>query len=424
MYGKLTQPKVRHYLHWLRGNDHFGMKSCIYDDKSLELLDELFVLLEQVSPVSENGARSLWLRAERGPIEDYGNPAEEVANGHYESEEEFIEEWKGWFPDEIEWYKFSAAELKKEGYRAITLRHDFVILQDKNRELGGFPNEIPEFVQWMIDGVKECIQMLRDGTYNDFVRDNLPPRHRYGTIRRKDFWDVWPEMRAEFFKDISKEDVAEFIKKASEQTEQYNEIEGRMPEMTANDFYRFCAMGYAANNYEGCDMTPKEQYYLHADGRDEGLRDIVPDSPEAFNIWLYDSNRRGGHPWEVCRGGNSTHVALNVMQDERGYWLYLAGDAWNRTIETVKFYLALTRAGVPVFLAEAHTLADRLAEKEKIGIVPDGVIPVYCESDFPNEHIIDFINLPDEDQEKFLPFCTWYEEQPIYLIEEKEGESA
>ena len=171
-------------------------------------------------------------------------------------------------------------------------------------------------------------------------------------------------------------------------------------------------------------MTPKEQYYLHADGRDEGLRDIVPDSPEAFNIWLYDSNRRGGHPWEVCRGGNSTHVALNVMQDERGYWLYLAGDAWNRTIETVKFYLALTRAGVPVFLAEAHTLADRLAEKEKIGIVPDGVIPVYCESDFPNEHIIDFINLPDEDQEKFLPFCTWYEEQPIYLIEEKEGESA
>ena len=424
MYGKLTQPKVRHYLHWLRGNDHFGMKSCIYDDKSLELLDELFALLEQVSPVSENGARSLWLRAERGPIEDYGNPAEEVANGHYESEEEFIKEWKGWFPDEIEWYKLSAVELKKEGYRAITLRHDFVILQDKNREPGGFPNEIPEFVQWMIDGVKECIQMLRDGTYNDFVRDNLPPRHRYGTIRRKDFWDVWPEMRAEFFKDISKEDVAEFIKKASEQTEQYNEIEGRMPEMTANDFYRFCAMGYEANNYEGCDMTPKEQYYLHADGRDEGLRDIAPDSPEAFNIWLYDSDRGGGHPWEVCRGGNSTHVALNVMQDERGFWLYLAGDAWNRTIETVKFYLALTRAGVPVFLAEAHTLADRLAEKEKIGIVPDGVIPVYCESDFPNEHIIDFINLPDEDQEKFLPFCTWYEEKPIYLIEDKGGESA
>ena len=90
MCGKLTQPKVMHYHHWLRNNDHFGMKCCIYDDKSLELLDELFELLEQVSPISENGARSLWLRAERGPIEDYGNPAEEVEKGIYESEEEFF----------------------------------------------------------------------------------------------------------------------------------------------------------------------------------------------------------------------------------------------------------------------------------------------------------------------------------------------
>ena len=79
MYGKLTQPKVMHYHHWLRNNDHFGMHSCIYDDESLKLLDELFELLEQVSPIAKNGARSLWLRAERGPIEDYGNAAEEVA---------------------------------------------------------------------------------------------------------------------------------------------------------------------------------------------------------------------------------------------------------------------------------------------------------------------------------------------------------
>ena len=53
------------------------------------------------------------------------------------------------------------------------------------------------------------------------------------------------------------------------------------------------------------------------------------------------------------------------MEDTRGYFLYLAGAAWNRTMETVKFYLALTRANIPVYLAEAKMLADRLAEKEK-----------------------------------------------------------
>ena len=123
----------------------------------------------------------------------------------------------------------------------------------------------------------------------------------------------------------------------------------------------------------------------------------------------------------MCRGGNSTHISLRPVDDENGYFLYLDGDAWNRTVETVKFYLALTRAGIPVFLLEASTLADRMDEKEKIGIVPEGVLPAYCESWFPDEHIIDYMNLPYEDREKFLPFCTWYEEDPIVLIQ-KEGD--
>lgn len=190
--------------------------------------------------------------------------------------------------------------------------------------------------------------------------------------------------------------------------------------MTANDFFRFCAMGYAENKYDGCGKTPKEQYVLHADGRDEGLQDIDADSPEAFHAWLHDRDRCGGHPWEVCRGGNSTHVDLRVMEDMRGYFLYLAGAAWNRTMETVKFYLALTRANIPVYLAEAKVLADRLAEEEKIGIVPEGVLPAYCGSWFPNEHIIDYMNLPSEDREKFLPFCTWYEERPTALAQREE----
>ena len=89
-------------------------------------------------------------------------------------------------------------------------------------------------------------------------------------------------------------------------------------------------------------------------------------------------------------------------------------------METVKFYLALTRANIPVYLAEAKMLADRLAEEEKIGIVPEGVLPSYCESWFPKEHIIDYMNLPSEDREKFLPFCTWYEERPAALVQHED----
>lgn len=421
MPSSFTQPKVDRHIEWLRGRYHFGMKYMLYDPESLRLLNELFDLLEQIEPDRNSGLRSLWLRAERGPIEDYGDVNELIEDGEFESEEAFVREWKDFFPNEIEWYLFTANKDDSHGFRAIILRHDVVIVQDEHRETVECPIETSEFIQWMIDGVQECLDMLRAGTYNDFVQENLPPQHRTGTILRKDFWDVWPEARKDFFKDISPDDVSEFIRLAREQPDDDRTLIGRLQNMTANDFYRYCAIGYAANGYSGGDLSPKEQYYLHADGRDEDLKDVAPDSPEAFRTWFHDRNRFGGHPWEVCMGGNSTHISLYVSEDDSGYYLYLAGSAESRTIETVKFFLALHREGIPVYLADAHLLADRLAETERIGIVPEGITPTYCSRYFPNERIIDFMNLPYEDREKFLPFCTWLEEAKVYLTPQEKG---
>ena len=418
MVSKLSQPKVEAYLDRLGDRHYFGSQNVTYNEKSCKLLDELFKLLEQVAPANENGGKYLWIRADRGPIEDFGDAEELIEEGDYKDVESFAKAWKDWFPNEVRWYELAALEERDRGIRFIRVAHRMVIVQDDREMPDGytFICDIAEFVEWLIDGVRECLDMIRAGTYNEFISKNLPPQHRTGTILRRDFWNVWPEAREGFFKDITPEDVAEFIQLASAQVTESRDFEERLASVTVNDFYRFCAMGYAANNYTGCDKTPKEQYYLHADGRDEELGKVDPDSPEAFYAWLTDSTHYGGHPWEVCRGGNSTHISLYVRKDEKGYYLNLAGDAWNRTIETVKFYLALRRAGIPVYLSEAHTLADRLAETEKIGIVPEGVFPDYCSDFFPNEHIIDFINLPDEDREKFLPFCTWYEEDPVYLM--------
>ena len=42
----------------------------------------------------------------------------------------------------------------------------------------------------------------------------------------------------------------------------------------------------------------------------------------------------------------------------------------------------------------------RLNETESVGIVPQGVIPKYCHSWFPDEEVSSFINLPFEEPEK------------------------
>lgn len=412
----MNQPEIRRYIHWLHHNDNFGMTANRYDDQSRELLDELFVLLEKVKSVTDNGVRSLWLTAQRGMFDDFGNIAEMIEEGEFDSLSEAEEYWKEMYPDEIEWYAFSALEDKEIGYRAIYLCHRCAIVQDKRRNQASLEQDISEFVQWLLESVRNCIDMLRLGNYNDYVLNNLPPQHRTGTIKRKDFWSIWSDKKREFFKRITPEDVEEFIRIASKQPKTVANFSLRLRSMTANDFYKYCTMGYEANNYRGNEKQPKEQYYMNADGRDDGLCEIAPDSPEEFSNWLNNRAQYGGHPWEICRGGNSTHISLMVVQDEKGFYLFLSGSAINRTIETVKIYLALSRAGVPVYLCEATTLVSRLEENELIGIVPEGINPFYCESLFSQEHIITFINLPEEDRESFLPYCNWQPIQPIYLV--------
>ena len=333
MNKKLKAPAVQHYIDWLGrlGYRQFDF-SFSYDKRSYELLDQLFDIIREIEPTSDNGVRELWLKAERGSIEDYGDFEEMVSWGDVETQEEFEELWKAEFPNEEEWYNFQIAEDPANGYRCIFLAHKLVIEIDPSMERGGMEYNISEFVEWILESVKEVIRQLEKGVYNRKVMEELPAWHRTGTILRKDYWDVYPDGRKAFFAPISKDDVDEFVKCMAAQMDVHSDVGKRIERVTANDFYRFCAMGYNENGYEGADLSPKGQYYKHADGRDDGLSEIDGDSPEAFIQWYNDSHKRVGHPWEVCRGGNSTHISLYLHKDEEGWYLSIDGDAWNRTI--------------------------------------------------------------------------------------------
>lgn len=413
-------PKVEHYRQILDRRDYGSMRDGIlYDEETYRLLEIIFDHLKQIAPYSEEyGVWHLWVPVERGPVEAYGSFQDWLDDGCGETYEEFLAEWRACFPDEVSWYQLSFVERPvPEPWRSVHLRYGSVI-QWRPKRPEGFPLDIHAFTQWVLDSLDECIAKLRAGTYNTFVAENLPAKNRTGTVLRKDVWKVYPDRKAMFFENITEEEIRAFIK-AMEQADNDRGQAGYIPEMTANDFYRLCAMGYAANNYPGAELTPREQYYRNADGRDDGLKDIDPDSPEAFLEWL-DDRQRGGHPFEVCRGGNSTHISLYVHHDENSYSFLLVGEAWTRTVEIVKFYLALREAGIPVEIHNGDLLAARLTGEEKIGVVPDGVIPAYRQSDFPGEDIIDFMNLPFEDGDLLVPYCVWKPEPEVRLAEGKD----
>ena len=413
----MKAPEIKHYIDWLGRVEYRNINcSFTYDEASYETIDRIFRILCRLEPNTENKGWELWLRADRGTIEDFGSFEELREDGQVEDFEEFAAWWHSEFPEEVEWIHFAACEDREIGYRAVFLGHRHVLEVDGRRERT-FPQDISGFTAWLEEAVRDAVQMVETGAYSELVERELPLWHRTGTVLRRDLWRVFPQWKEEFFQDFSPQETEEFLAAAAgyplEKTK-------RLPSMTANDFYRFCALGYRAMGYAGTDKPEKEQYALHADGRDEGLSKLDGDSPEAFARWLKERPRTG-HPWEVCRGGNSTHIDCIVYRDEQGFYLVVAGLAETRTIEAVRFFLALHRAGVPVCIQSAEKLKARLTGEESIGIVPEGVFPAYCHAWFPGEDTIDFMNLPQEHQDDLTKYCRW---QPLPVPQQKkDGET-
>ena len=413
----LSAPVIDNYISMLGDNIRRNFNYTVnYDEQSLKWIDLIFAEIKKISGTGHYDLKRLWLQAPRGTLDEYKEYCE---YGEAESEEQW-NEWRDYaYPDETVWYLFSAKEDEKYNSRTISLGRRLVITFDPQRESTGETYDVAPLTEWMYESIKEAIQEIQNGTYNDKVQKELPLCHRTGIVVRKHIWDAYPKERVAYLKDLSQSEIDEFVGFIAKQPpNDMHKLPDRMQNITTNDFYYFCSLGYAANNYRGTELTPKEQYYLHADGRDDDLKDVPGDDPKAFQKWL-TVRERGGHPWEVCRGGNSTHISLFPMTDKRGTFMLLDGDSWGRTIETVKFYLALKRKNIPVYLFRGENLVARLLETENVGIVPKGVMPVYCGNYFRDEdNVIDYMNLDHEDIAMFGDKVRWYKEDSVKLLDE------
>ena len=363
--------------------------------KTQKLVLKLFDLLRKIAPNFRNVGWHLYLAADRGPISRFGDYEMMLEDGEVKNRQEFIDLWHDYYPSETVWYSFQATHY--DGIYALSLNNTVVAT------MGHFYDKEPSFedyshlIKWIIEAVEKCIEELANNTYNNRIAREVPYDLRAGTINRKAYWKIYPEQKKACFGNLSRKEISEFKQFVASQDYSSNKPRTRIKSMTAHDFYTWCSLGYKANNYESCDGFPVQvQYYNHADGRDEGLHNVDYDSPEAFHMWLKCRYEKGGHPWEVCRGGSNTHISLEVCEDEQGYFTYLSGKAWSRAVETIRFCLALIHNNIPVFLEDAEEIVARLTGADCIGIVPKYILPGYCSSWFPGQKIIDFINLPYE----------------------------
>jgi len=215
----------------------------------------------------------------------------------------------------------------------------------------------------------------------------LPLRCRMGVIQRKNVRLLIPKWMpiASQLSGNEKKAILEILRKAHPEP---------LQSMSLKRFFEYCREAYQANpstfqevNYQS-GLSGKEYYKRYADGRHGGLLDIAPNSSKAFERWYESKSWSGCHPWEIYRGGDSTHIDMFVVRpalQQKGWEVHLRALSSTRLIETCRIALALAKAGLPVRIDDAESYISRILDQDWVGIVPCEEGLAYAWHSFPEK---------------------------------------
>lgn len=404
----MKAPDVDYYI---RALDRNGK---VLNEKSIALVKKLFEVLSALkSDADDRDLYTLWIYADRGTIEDFGDYEEMKEFGEVKDYADYERQWKEAYPNERSIYEMVA--VHDNGYYNVVINNRLVIEVSPHRmdDYDNWRERLDPFLQYLVDVSKEAIEQLKAGTYNQYIADHVPNHLKTGLLKRSDEWMAYPDSKQYSNEGLTDEECQRFAEEMTmpENTEMPDQL---LDAMTAEKYYHYCSLCYKANAYKCEEMSEKQQYYKFADGRDGDLKEIDPKSPEEYREWLFDDRRFGSHPWEIIRGGNTTHLSLYVIHREGKYYLML--DGLRRRAELVRSYFALKRENVPVVVNDGQRIAEAIQGKDYIGIVPHCVIPKYCDNLFPDVKIITFMHFYNNDEDKgLLSYITWYDIPPMQL---------
>ena len=393
----------------------------IMDENSVQKFSSIWSKMQLLKVQGGDELRSIWICGERGKIEDFGDFQEYLDEEEVENEQDFREMWLDYYPAKQKWYKFTVSKYQNVLYLYFDSKLCFQIGETSENIASYTINT--DFLTWLEEKVEQTISDLQKNTtdYNAYISKNLPYQKRVGKILRQDFWTVFPEWKKDFEIFQNDTEALNIIETLSKNSSVKEDEQQFVNSMTSGDFFRYCEIGYDANQYFKNSkevLSPKEKYLGMADGRDCGLRNLDENSTDAFSNWYKNDAHCGGHPWEICRGGNSTHISFFVRQTELAWTLRLAGSSRSRVVETLKMAIALYKAKIPFILQDAEALFAMVAGKDYIGIVPEGIIPRYCHSYFPQEDkIMDFMNLGIEKRKDIVNKTHWYQIEKVNIAD-------
>lgn len=254
-------------------------------------------------------------------------------------------------------------------------------------------------------------------TYTD-LNKNFPYKYRKGIVHHSIVRHYCEDlMRVD--KQLGVKKTTEFIKLVEAGKLNRYEV-GELKNLTANRYFEYCKVAYLHSNLKLNEaqkaMTGRALYKIFADGRHEGLLDIKQNSVAEFKQWIDGEHPKcnpGGHPWEILRGGNTTNITLYVDAEKYGdkndYKIILRGEAVSRLKETIKIFLGLYNAKLPVQFDEPKEIRNRLLGQDNIGIIPEFQSLHRANQSFDTEDVHDVIHLYEfkNYQKQIIKLASW-----------------
>ena len=289
-----------------------------------------------------------------------------------------------------DWRQLEVTEYQGAYYVSLGRALQCAYRNEQDKVEGTLRNKDKLLLMQVSDALAEIHhKVARDPVeYHRELLRTISPTLRLGTIPRQLCKILLPEWNR-FDRELSSEEIRESISLLERDTPKI------FPGMTANAYFEYCRVAYLANpttHGNGAldlSLSGRELYSRFADGRDGGLPTVAPDSAEAFRRWYQTGRMSDGHPWEIYRGGNSTHIDLGVKSAPSGgdndFSVYLCAFSSLRLVEACRIALALHSAGLPFEWLDKESYLDRLRGEDNVGIVPNDCPLSYGSQRFPAE---------------------------------------
>ncbi|GEM_PF-3684874 len=228
---------------------------------------------------------------------------------------------------------------------------------------------------WLFQQISQEIgKVINDvEQYKQSMEKRIPLTERFAKIQRRRLWEALPDIEHFIISEMTPSEIEEFQRIALNLDRDAVLSQPPLSQFSADDYFHCCALCFDAAGLAHDDrmLTPGARYQKHADNRHGGLLNIPEKLPDAFMKWLVSSEWHGAHPWEIRRGGNSTHISLAAFADSGGVRLILEGSATSRAAETMKMALALRKNGIQFILQDVNLHLNRAGGKDWIGLYPD-----------------------------------------------------